>query len=114
MTSKTTAQKTCAICRKSFPERNVISGELIRTEIAAEIRKTFPDWSPEQFICRADLAQVRGRYVHSLLESERGELSTLEHEVVRSLQEHELLSSNIEAEFEQKWSKSCSSNCCRT
>jgi len=39
-----------------------------------------------------------------LLESEKGELSSLEHDVVRSLREHELLSANIDAEFEQKWS----------
>jgi hypothetical protein len=39
-----------------------------------------------------------------LLESEKGELSSLEHEVVRSLQEHELLSADVESEFQQKWS----------
>ncbi len=39
-----------------------------------------------------------------MLESEKGELSSLEEEVVRSLQEHELLSLNTESEFEQNWS----------
>jgi uncharacterized membrane protein len=104
MTSPNTPLRTCAICGKSFPARNVISGELIRKEIAAEILKTNPDWAPEKFICGTDLTILRGQYVHSLLESEKGELSSLEHDVVRSLQEHELLSSNIDAEFEQKWS----------
>jgi uncharacterized membrane protein len=104
MKSQNTSVTTCAICGKSFPPRNVVSGELIRKEIAAEIRKTSPEWSSEKFICRADLTEFRGKYVHSLLESERGELSSLEQEVVRSLREHELLSSNVEAEFEQKWS----------
>lgn len=96
--------KNCAVCGQSFSARSVISGELVRAEIGAEIRKTVPDWSSDKFICRADLAQVRGKYVHALLESERGELSSLEHEVVRSLREHELLASNVEAQFEQKWS----------
>jgi uncharacterized membrane protein len=104
MTSQDSTTKTCAICGKTFPARSVISGEIVRKEIAAEILEAFPEWSPEKFICRADLTEFRGRYVHSLLESEKGELSTLENDVVRSLQEHELLSSNIEAEFEQKWS----------
>ena len=103
MTSKTTPQRTCAICGKSFSPRNVTSGELIRKEIAAEILKSYPDWSPEKYICRADLTEFRGKYVHSLLESEKGELSSLEQEVVRSLREHELLSSDVESEFEQKW-----------
>jgi uncharacterized membrane protein len=104
MTSQNTLQRTCAICGKSFSARNVVSGEIIRKEIAAEILKTYPDWSTAKFICRVDLSDFRGKYVHSILESERGELSSLEQEVVRSLREHELLSSNIEAEFEQKWS----------
>ncbi len=41
--------------------------------------------------------------MHGLLESERGELSSLENEVVRSLREHELLSSNVDEEVEQNW-----------
>lgn len=104
MKSQHTPLRTCAICGKSFPERDVVSAEIIRKEIAAEILKSHPEWSSDSFICRVDLTEIRGRYVHSLLESEKGELSSLENEVVRSLREHELLSSNIEAEFEQKWS----------
>ena len=80
-----------------------MSGEIIRKEMAEEIRKKYPEWSSEKFICAADLAEFRGQYVHSLLESEKGELSSLEQDVVRSLREHELLSSNIDATFEQKW-----------
>ena len=94
----------CAICGKSFSPQNVTSGEVIRNEIANEIRKTYPNWSSDKFICRTDLAEVRGNYVHALLESEKGELSSLEEDVVRSLREHELLSLNIDSEFEQNWS----------
>jgi len=104
MTPQNTPLRTCAICGKSFPARNVVSAEIVRDEIAAEILKTHPEWSSEKFICRVDLTEFRGKYVHSLLESEKGELSSLEHEVMRSLREQELLSSNIEAEFEQAWS----------
>ncbi|MDO8931212.1 MAG: DUF1003 domain-containing protein [Rhodocyclaceae bacterium] len=104
MTFKNSIARGCAICGKSFPAHNVVSGEIIQQEIASEILKAYPEWSPEKFICRADLAKFRGSYVHALLESEKGELSSLEHDVVRSLQEHELVSADIEAEFAQKWS----------
>ena len=104
MTARNDRQKPCAICGKSFPLRSVVSGEIVRKEIAAEILKSYPEWSAEKFICRADLVEVRGKFVHSLLESEKGELTSLEQEVVRSLREHELLSSDIESEFEQQWS----------
>ena len=104
MTSKTSLQKTCAICGKSFASRYVISGELIRKEISEQILKSHPDWSPDKYICRPDLNEYRGQYVHALLESEKGELSSLEQEVVRSLREHEVLSEDVESEFEQQWS----------
>lgn len=82
---------------------DLISGEVIGKAMAQEICKTDPSWSAQAYICRADLAKIRGAYVHSILESERGELSSLEHEVIRSLQEHEILSTNIDARFEKKW-----------
>lgn len=104
MTPRDASLKTCAVCGRDFPAQSVVTGELIRKEIAAEILKTHPEWTTDRFICRQDLASFRGMYVHSLLESEKGELSSLEHDVVRSLREHELLSSNIDAEFEREWS----------
>ena len=104
MSTKDNTLQVCALCGKAFPQHKLISGEIVRKEITAEILKTLPEWTPEKFICRPDLAQVRGRYVHALLESEKGELSTLEQEVVKSMREHEVLSENVDAEFEQQWS----------
>lgn len=104
MTSKNTLQRTCAICGKSFSRQDVVSGEIIHNAISSEILKKHPKWLPEKFICRADLAEIRGQYVHSLLESEKGELSSLEQNVERSLREHEILSLNIDDTLEQKWS----------
>lgn len=104
MPTMKTLQKTCAICGKSFSPQNIVPGEIIREEIAAEILKSYPDWSSEKLICKGDLAEFRGQYVHNLLESEKGELSSLEQEVVRSLREHEILSLDTESELEQQWS----------
>lgn len=104
MTSMNSLKKTCVICKKSFLPKDIVSGELIRKEIAAEIMKSYPSWSAENFICRVDLAEFRENYLHSLLESENGELSSLEKDVVRSLKEHELLSFDVESKFEHKWS----------
>ncbi len=104
MTSEKNATKVCAICGKSFPVRNLVPAELVRKEIEVEIAKACPVWSPAMYICRPDLTEMRGRYVRSLLQSERGELSSLEQEVIKSLKEHEILSSNIYAEVEENWS----------
>jgi uncharacterized membrane protein len=56
-----------------------------------------------KFICRPDLNRYRGEYVHSLLESEKGELTSLENEVLTSLRDHETLSKNVDTEFEGEW-----------
>ncbi|HRX86947.1 MAG TPA: DUF1003 domain-containing protein [Phycisphaerae bacterium] len=94
-------RQTCGVCGQSFASRELIPGALIRPTIAEEIRREHPQWTADQPVCRADLARFRSAYVHTLLESEKGELSSLEQEVVRSLREHELLSSNVDAELEQ-------------
>ena len=92
MGAKAVSSRTCAVCGQSFPLRDVVPAATVRGTVAARILSEHPDWTGEGFICRADLNLYRGAYVRSLLESERGELSTLEQEVVRSLREHELLS----------------------
>ena len=97
------SQRTCCICEKSFPKRGVVSGELVCKDIVNQIKSAFPDWGSEHFICHADLALMRSRYVHSLLMAEKGELTSLEHKVLDSLSEHELLAANLEATFDQKW-----------
>lgn len=96
-------ERSCAICGKTFAARDLTAGALVRPVIAEEIRQVYPSWTDDQFICRADLATFRAKHVHSLLESERGELTSLEQDVLRSLREHEMLSSDVDKRFEQTW-----------
>lgn len=103
MPHKTSATSTCAVCGQAFPASELVSGEIVHQELADEIRKSVPDWSAASCICRTDLARIRGTYVHAILESERGELSSLDQEVIRSLQAHDILASNPEIGVEQQW-----------
>ena len=80
----------------------VIPAELVREAVVETIRKTYPDWSSSGFICISDLNQFRANYVKNVLEKEKGEISTIEEQVIRSVKENELLSKNINTEFEQK------------
>jgi uncharacterized membrane protein len=104
MNKPSAARHTCAICGKQFPARDLVPASAVQDAVAQEIMKRHPSWTADSVICRADLSTFRAGYVHSLLASEKGELSVLEQEVLHSLQEHELLSKNVELEFEQKWS----------
>lgn len=92
----------CQICKKRKKLSEVMPAELVREPLVEIIRKTYPDWSSTGFICLSDLDKFRTEYVKSVLETEKGELSTLEEEVVRSLSEQEILSKNINIEFDQK------------
>ena len=103
MTGKTREQHACAVCGKPFPLHQLIPGEAVREVVAVMIRADYPLWSHQSFICRPDLNSYRSRYVHSLLESEKGELTSLEQEVLGSLRDHEILSRNVDADFEHEW-----------
>ena len=103
MSKNRNRSRTCAICGKTFADHDVIGGVLVSDPVVQVILRDFPNWSAESHICRTDLARYRAKYVHTLLESEKGELTQLEQEVLKSLREHELLSTNIDAEFEREW-----------
>jgi uncharacterized membrane protein len=93
--------RTCAACGKQFPARQVVPAAAVRDTLAERILKDHPDWSPDSYICRADLSRYSADYVESLLESERGELTSLEEEVLESLRQHEILATDIEAEADK-------------
>ncbi|MBZ0269799.1 DUF1003 domain-containing protein [bacterium] len=95
--------RVCSVCGKSVPKRAAVAGVLLRESIRNVIRKEVPDWASDGFVCREDLDRFRARYVHDLLESEKGELTALEQQVVESLREHELLAANVDSRFEQEW-----------
>jgi hypothetical protein len=49
-------------------------------------------------------AFAASQYVQTLLEDEKGELTILGQEVVQSLREHDIVSANIDAMFDQQLS----------
>jgi uncharacterized membrane protein len=96
--------QVCQICGKTFSIQDLVPGAAVRDAVSKEIAHDHSNWGDESFICRPDLTKYQTKYVHSLLESEKGELTTLEQEVLQSIQRHDLLAKNVDAEFEQKWS----------
>jgi len=101
MKASQTKSMVCNICGKTKTSSMMMPAALVRNVVAEQIKRSNPDWKPEGYICRDDLNQYRMQYIQNLLESEKGELTTLDHEVLVSLQRHETLSSNVEAEFEK-------------
>ena len=91
----------CNICGKTKARSRMMPAALVRNAVAEQIKIANPGWTPEGYICLSDLNQFRMQYIQNLLQSEKGELTALDHDVLESLQRHETLSSNVDAEFEK-------------
>ena len=92
----------CQICGQTKSTRNGTIGEVVRPSLSEFIHEKAPQWDGKSFICFDDLGKFRRDYVKEVLQQEIGELSTLDQEVVESLQQHEILSSDISKQFEKK------------
>jgi len=61
-----------------------------------------PEWADESLICHSCLNNYRTLQVEQLLEEEKGKLSKLELQVLKSIREQEILSENYLDEYEDK------------
>src|SRR5436305_11073971 len=101
--SKTVATPViCQVCKKPKSPNSGMIADLIRPSLLEFIKKKLPDLDSEGFICLADLGEFRKDYIKEVLEDEIGELSALDQEVIESLEQHEILSADIEKQFERK------------
>lgn len=94
----------CAICGQVKPATDTIPGILLRPAIGALIRKKHPDWTLNDNICVPCHNSFRMQYVQDQVQKDRGELSTLEQEVVESIRQNQIVTDNINREFETKQS----------
>ena len=92
----------CPICHEQKPMSEAMHGELVRGHVIELIQKQHPDWSPQNLACLSCLNRFRVEYVEDVLEAEKGDLSRLETELIESMREQELLSKNINIEFDQQ------------
>ena len=101
MNSKTPSEsRSCQVCGKDASKADLIAASSVRPVVVDLIRKDYPGWSDDGFICVDDLNRFRYNYVRSLIETERGELSDLEKEVIDSLASHEILSMHVDQEYD--------------
>lgn len=91
----------CPICNRLVGPAERVRADLIREPIALLIRQSHPEWLMDGFICLDDLARFRLQHVRQVIESEKGELSKLEAEVMASMEKSELLTRNVNAEFNE-------------
>jgi uncharacterized membrane protein len=92
----------CFVCKKEFPENQLISGYGIVHELEALIIIENPEWNDKCTICHEDLNRFRRVYVQNLVKEERGKIESLEQEVINSIHESELLAVNPSQTYAEK------------
>lgn len=86
----------CHVCGKRFAVRDMRPWVSVRPSVSALIDQDAPDWRDGGYVCRDDLSAYRRRYVENLLEAERGEIGTLEQQVLDSLEQGQTVTQNTE------------------
>ena len=97
--TKQASHKFCQICGSEVTNA-LRPGVLVRTGLGELIQKELGHWSEDGWICVTDLHKYSSLYVQELLRKEKGELSSLEEEVVISLHQQEIISCNPEEELQ--------------
>jgi uncharacterized membrane protein len=92
----------CQICGEHKRQNEVVPAELIRASIVDVIVMEHPAWSPEGYICHADLNRFREEYVRDVLEKEKDEYASLEETFKHGVKEEDHLPKNINIEFEKE------------
>ena len=106
-TEKNDETVTCQLCKMQKKASQVIPAGIVRRSITERIKATHPDWSPKGYICIPDLNRFRVECVEEVIKQDKGELTALEAQVVNSLREQELLTKNLNAEYDQPLSTIC-------
>lgn len=89
----------CQIDHMEWPKDSLMPASSVRGNLANLIRLEHPNWDENGYISLHELSNYRDKYVRSMLSDEKGELSSIEMEVVNSLKNAGVLSRNINEEI---------------
>lgn len=95
------AQFISTISKKEFPENEKVIGNSIRKSIYDIIKKEYPHFNSKSAISISELNQYRQKYVANYLLSEVGELSSLEKDVLKTIENEESISKQIGEDLEK-------------
>ena len=93
---------TCAICGQVKPRHQSVPVSYLTPGVEALALRKKPDLTADGFVCQSCLNKLRTDYVREQMQQDRGELSDLEQEVVKSLQGSQFIADNLNQEFEKK------------
>ena len=100
--SKPVKTVKCLICGKAKNIDSSVPVDMIKESVLNTIKKKFPDLPAQGYVCIDDMNSFIADYVEDLLQSEKGELTALEKNVLKSMRRQETIAKNINKEFETK------------
>lgn len=95
----------CQICNKEKSVKDVTPGDIIRISMVSMIKKAYPDFDNNGFICKNDLNSIRAKYVEGLFDKESGELSDIEKQVVENIKDQEIITKSLHDQSNESSSK---------
>ena len=93
---------TCPICHGQFHHHVFLHGELLRNGVVDIIHAEHPEWTQHDVICSRCVNHYRAEYVQQMLQEEKGELGTIEQDVIQSMRDQATLSGNVNEAFEKQ------------
>ncbi len=102
MPNKNQKMAICQVCKSEKKLGEVMPASMVRGVIAEKIRTACPDWTSAGYICITDLNRFRNEYLTDIIRQDKGELTEIESDVLRSLHEQELLSKNLNAAYDSQ------------
>lgn len=85
----------CHISGKKNPANELYKGSGLRKSLFDLIHADFPDFTEDSYISIEELNKYRKKYLELVVQSERGELSQLDQEVLKAINKDQLLSSDL-------------------
>ncbi|GAB3414970.1 DUF1003 domain-containing protein [Niabella aquatica] len=93
--------KISQISKKEIIQGEEVPGYDIREAIFEFIKKDYPGFTRDQYISFAELNRYRRLYLTYLIEEEKGELATIDRDVMDAIKNNSILSENIQDEMEK-------------
>jgi len=87
------------ITHKEYPMEELVPATLVSQDSLDLIKKQHPDWDPNGYVSIVELNKLRHKQVERMLTKEKGEMTDLEREVVKSIKDAEILSRNVERDI---------------
>jgi uncharacterized membrane protein len=102
MRNRESQQSECQICHRKYSLSELLPATFVHGGTLELVKAKFPEWTENGYICFEDLNSFRSDYVEDALKQEQGELTSLDKEVLQSLDQNELISKDTDIEFAEK------------